>query len=113
LYPYNDYTTEWVVERAGPSASSYIPSTGLLTLRTRLVRDTLNGTPAAHGALDIGLVETEDGTYQGVYDGGDIASGFPEVVAGETTEAWELLYSANDLRVLRKVKIKPLRVVRA
>ena len=111
LYPYNDYTTEFTLERAGVTAGSYIPATGVV-LRARLARDPNNGTVAAHATLDVLLVEVSPACYQGAYDGGDIAAGFPETLTGVSVDAWEIVYSSQDLRAVRKVKLKPFRVLR-
>lgn len=110
LYPNNDYTTEFRVERAGPDGD-YVSATGLLTLRA-LIAMTPEATVAIHPTLSIALLESSPALYQGTYDGGDIATAFPTVVAGETIEAWEILTSNLDLRAVRKIKIKPLRVIR-
>jgi hypothetical protein len=110
LYPYNDYTTEFRVERAGPDGV-YVNATGLVTLRAFIAATPEAATPI-HPTLDITLTESSPALYQGTYDGGDLATAFPAVVAGEVVEAWEILKSNLDLRAVRKVKIKPLRVIR-
>lgn len=110
LYPNNDYTTEFRVERSG-TTGEYVGAIGLTTLRA-FIALTPDATTAVHPTLDVGLVEVSAALYQATYDGGDIATAFPTVVAGETVEAWEILKSNLDLRAVRKIKVKPLRVIR-